>query len=97
MAENEKVMKDIGLNDPVSVTLPAHVWIGFIAAYSSCAWNSGHATQVANAAGKEILHPLWINEQEAQRQQQVDEQQAAFNSLFTGQPPEVPPSMEGLT
>ena len=87
------VMRDIKLNDPVSITLPAHIWLGFVAAYATSDWNCNHANQIATEVSEALLDPLYMNERLAAEQQARDEQQAIFQR-FIGQTPEVPPNME---
>lgn len=91
---DRKVMKDLGLNDPVSVTLPVHVWLGFAASYIASDFNSPDANRVVTAIQYEMLDPLFIKEQEAHTQLQQDQAQAVFHHLATGAIPEVPPNME---
>lgn len=91
---DRKFMRDIGLNEPVSVTLPAHVWLGFAASYISSDFSSPDANQLVTAVQRELLDPLYIKEQEAQAQAQQDQAHSLFQHLATGVTPEVPPNME---
>lgn len=91
---DRKIMRDIGLNDKVSVELPAYVWLGFAASYISSSFNSPDANEVVTAVQRALLDPLYLKEQEAHHQQQHDQAQSFFNTIVSGNPPEVPPNME---
>jgi hypothetical protein len=88
-----KVMKDIGLNDPVTVTLPAHVWAGFLSAYASTKWHSPDADTIGQEAVDQIFNPLYIKEREVANQAHQDQHESMFR-MFTGGPPGVPLHME---
>lgn len=89
-----KVMRDLGLNEPVSITLPAYVWLGFSSAYISSDFNSTDANNLINAIQRSLLDPVFIKEQEAQQQFVQDQHQNMFHQMMTGRPPEIPPNME---
>lgn len=88
------VMRDIKLNDPVSITLPAHIWLGFVAAYATSDWNCNYANNIATEVSDALLDPIYMNERLAEEQQARDEQSATMQRLM-GQIPEFPPNMEG--
>lgn len=90
----QKIMKDIGLNDPVSVTLPAHVWVGFIGAYKSTKWVSEDTSEIYRKVIDELFNPLFLKEQEAAMQENHDKHMGLFRHIFTGESPETPPHME---
>lgn len=87
---DRKVMRDISLNEKVAVSVPAYVWIGFIAAWRTSDWNNGEAGAVVEAAQRAMMDPIWIKEQEAAAQEAQDAHNAIFHSITTGRPPEPP-------
>jgi hypothetical protein len=93
MKNGQKVMKDIGLNDPITVTLPAHLWLSFAVTYASSGWGSSSANSVCSAVVDQLFNPLYLNETQAEAQQMQDQQEMAIKALF-GQPPDIPPNME---
>lgn len=92
--ENKKIMRDISLNEPVPVTLPAHVWLGFISAYASTEWSCEDVSIIAQEAIRQLFDPLYLNEKEAAMQEQHDQQQSVLQAIITGRRPETPPHME---
>lgn len=86
--------KKMDLSEPVTVTLPAHIWMSFAAAYQSTDWADPYASLIAKTAQEEMLDPIYIRERQAAMQQQRDEHKSIFDAMFTGRPPEVPPNME---
>lgn len=99
MAENQKRMyrEGMGLDDLVSVTLPVHAWFGFIAAYCDTEWNCGYAGQIASAAQKEILDPVFLKEREAEMSAVQDQQRTIMASVIPGLGlPQIPPDISGL-
>lgn len=96
-------MRDLKLNDEVTVTAPAHIWLGFVAAYSQCEWNSQYATAIAAEAQEAMADPLWIKETEAAHQKMYAEHNAQVIGAFpfpfnfgNPQDPQVPPDTRGL-
>lgn len=92
----QKVMRDISLNEPVTITLPAHLWLSAMSGYAECEWSSTVMTLLMTRVQEALLDPVYLKEQLAKQQHQQDMQQAAFNQMVTGRPPEIPPNMEGL-
>lgn len=86
-------VKKILLGEPVSVTLPAHIWVGFFSAYASTDWNNYCASAIATECQKAVLEPRFIKEQEARAQHNLDMQQGWMQRLISGTPPEVPPTI----
>lgn len=93
--KQKKLMKDIGLNDPVTITLPAHHWTGFLSAYASTRWHNTDADAIGHSIIEQVFSPLYLKEREAAVQADHDKHQAEVHRFFTGQPPEMPPHMEG--
>lgn len=89
-------MRDINLNDPVSITVPAHVWLMAMSAYAQTEWTDSSMNQIITKVQEAIIDPLWLNEQMAAHQQEIDRQQGMFHGFMTGQPPETPPNEEEL-
>lgn len=85
--------RNISLTDPVTVTLPAHIWLGFFAAYMSTKWACNYASAIAVAAQEQLMDPLWLKEREAHQQQHDDIGQALVHGFLTGRPPEPPPNV----
>jgi hypothetical protein len=90
-------MRETKLNDEVTVTLPAHIWNGFVASYQCAPWSCQHATAVAQAAQEALIDPVYLREQEAEMQQ-MHAEHGPLGFLFgiTGQHPQVPPDTRGL-
>lgn len=84
--------RNINMNEPVSVTLPAHVWLGFIFTYAGANWTDICTSRISGEVQKQLLDPVYLKEQEAAAQHQADLQMAAFHH-FTGQPQDFPPNM----
>lgn len=88
--DDQKMMKDIGLNDPVSLELPAHIWTSFIATYSAAKWASSSASAIYNAAIKAMIDPGRLAEMEAEQQQQ-QELHDSIKGIMTGRRPDGAP------
>ena len=86
----KRIMRDIKLNDPVAVELPAHVWVGFIAAYSATRWQAEDASAIALEAIEKIFDPVWMKEREAANSEHNDLSQALMRAAFIGQMPQMP-------
>lgn len=92
------LMRDLGLNDEVTITLPAHVLRGFLAAYLSTRWESSDATSIMTAIQDALFDPLWAKEQQAEAQRQHDEHQRLISGMIPGFPgPDIPPDAEGIS
>ena len=93
---NDIRFRKMDLNEEVTITLPAHIWAGFIFTYNNADWTELCASKIALAAQNAILDPVYLREQEAAAQSQVDMQHAAFMHM-TGQPMDIPPNiMDGI-
>jgi hypothetical protein len=75
-------MRDIGLNDPITVTVAAHIWLSLIAAYNDCDWANDGMSYVLGKAIREIMDPIYLNEQEAAAQEAHDQQQQFFQNMI---------------
>lgn len=88
-----KVMRDMGMNEPVSIELPAHVWLTFMVTYANTEWTSDSAAAICVEIQEALLDPLYVNERQAELQERHDQHERAFRA-FIGQRPEFPPGME---
>lgn len=94
---DEKMMKDIGLNEPVTVTAPAHMWVAAVAAYADTDWSCMHLQVILAKAQEELANPDWYKSQMEAHQEfhdRRDHAQAAVHRILTGQQPEEPPGSE---
>lgn len=92
------LMREMDLNAPVSITLPAHVWRGFLAAYCSTKWESTDATSIMMEIQDALFDPLWAREQQAEAQRKHDEYHRRMSGILPGfLPPEIPPDAGNLT
>lgn len=89
----QKIMRDINLNDLISIEASAHVWIMAMAGYAECDWQSGPMSIIFQRVQEAIFDPIYLNEKLAENQQQHDMQEGFFGML-TGRSPEVPPNHE---
>lgn len=85
--------RKMDLSDPVTITLPAHVWFGFCAAYVSAEWADYYATRITKEAQKQMLDPVYLKEHEAASQYAKDVGNSALSALF-GRRPDIPPNMD---
>lgn len=85
-------LKKRDMNDMVSIEMPAHMWLSFLAAYLVTDWATGPANTLAELVQEELLDPLYVREKQAEMQFLADQHQAQLHSFFTGQPPEPPPT-----
>lgn len=92
---DQKIMKDLGLNEPIAIIAPAHIWLTAMAGYAEIEWNSSAMAIILVKVQEALMDPLYLNERLAQHQQQHDVQEAAMR-MFTGQQPDIPPNQEGL-
>lgn len=94
MVDNVPRMRaDMKLNDPVTVTLPAWVWLSFDAAYTAARWHCDEASLIAIAIQEQMMDPVFLKEREARHQQEHDRRDAFMDHVI-GRPPDVPPNME---
>jgi hypothetical protein len=92
-AVNEIRFRKMEMDVPVTITLPAHVLLGFLYTYTGAEWNDTCATQIALEIRNTLLDPVYLKEEEAKVQEHADMHQAVFNH-FTGQGPiEMPPNV----
>ena len=67
-------MRDMKLNDPVSVTLPAHIWVGFQSVYMSAEGNGDFFSEaICNASIEQIIDPLYVQERDAATEKRTHE------------------------
>lgn len=93
MAEFPK-LKKLGMNEMVSIEMPAHMWLSFLAGYLASEWSTGSANTLAEQIQEALLDPLYVKEKQAEMQFLQDQRNAGLQQFFTGQPPETPPNME---
>jgi hypothetical protein len=75
--------RKLDVSEPVTVTLPAHVWIGFISAYLSADdWANCDTSAICSAAQRELLDPIYVNERDAAHQQHKDMHEKAVHRMF---------------
>lgn len=86
----QKVMRDLGLNDMIQVEAPVYLWLAIIAAYNDCDWNNGNFNNILGQVQEKIMDPIWLNEQQAAAQQAHDDAQRMFSQIpgFPGQTPQ---------
>lgn len=90
-------MREITLNEPVTITLPAHVWCGFLAAYVAAKWSCADASVILNEVQNALFDPLWLRERQAEVQRVHDERHRLISGI-TGFPgPMTPPDAGDLT
>lgn len=90
------LMRKMDLNEPISITMPAHLWVGFLAAYSITEFSHGAANAIAELAQEALLDPIYLNERLAEQQQLVDQHQQQMHRVFGTPPPDFPPNAEEL-
>ena len=88
--------RKMDLNDPVTVTLPAGVWVSFSAAYAASRWDCSSANMIANAAAEALVDPLYLQECMAAEQQVVTEAQEQLSRFMKFPYGGIPPTPEGL-
>lgn len=89
-------MRSIDLNEPISIEMPAHMWISFISAYSTSDFSHGAANTLAELAQQALLDPLYLNERLAEQQQLIDRHQEHMHRVFGTPPPNFPPHTEDM-
>jgi hypothetical protein len=82
----QKIMKDINLNEPITVTVPAHIWLALTAAYNDCDWINDNLGYVLEKAMRQIMDPIYVKEQEAAQQEAMDKKQQFFENLSSHLP-----------
>lgn len=85
--------RDVSLNEPVTLTLPAHIWLGFLASYGSSKWSCAYTSAIMSAVFDQVMDPVWLKEQEARGQEAHDTQRELLNRFLTGRGPDLPPNM----
>jgi hypothetical protein len=76
-------MKDINLNEPIAVEVPAHIWLALTAAYNDCDWTNDNLGYVLSKAMRQIMDPIYVKEQEAAAHEQAEAQQNFFQHMAT--------------
>lgn len=100
MSDEEKYgrMRPIQIGDDVTITLPAHIWLGFVGAYAATRWESADASTIMHAVHLAVFDPVWLKERTAHIQRQNDEQHRRIATMIPGFPvPEVPPDAGEIT
>jgi hypothetical protein len=82
----QKIMRDMSLNDPISVEAPVHMWLALTAAYNDCDWSNENLSEVLRRALHQIMDPIFIREQEAAAQHAQDQQAQFFNNITSHLP-----------
>jgi hypothetical protein len=88
--------RPIPLTEDVAVTLPAHVWIAFCAAYGEAEWNSPWATMVTYEAQHMLFTTAYMKAREAHWREEQEQQHSMLGGIFSfmqqaHQPPEEEP------
>ena len=95
MAEGQKnVMRSMDMNARVRITLPAHVWLAYLSAYSSADWSNPYATMIMIAVRDRLFDPEYVKAQEddARRQHEQQHQILSGIGIIPGfARPDVPP------
>jgi hypothetical protein len=95
-----------GINEPITVTLPAHVWLSAITTYERAKWGCPYITTILWEAREVLFDPAYLKELEAemQRQESQHKHQGLMGLLslpgFPGDRPpsdEAPPDASGIT
>ena len=93
---NFPVYRKMELGEDLAITMPAAMWLQFVAAYASTDWQCGAASHIAYQVTRSLLDPVYLSEREAADQAAVDEQQAVMARMFGMPGPQFPSSPEGL-
>jgi hypothetical protein len=92
------LMRDLSLNAPVKIELPAHVWAGYLSAYGAADWGCADADAIRNEVQTTLFDPRWLREQQAENQRQRAEHPHIHGVGIIGFPgPQVPPDAGGLS
>jgi hypothetical protein len=93
-------MRQMDLNEPVTITLPAHIWLGYMASYGAARWTCGYASVIMAEVREALFDPLVLKEQEAAEQRHNDRHNRLFSSMLPGfKPPgddDIPPDASEL-
>lgn len=76
--------KPMDVTADVTVTLPAHVWLGFAAAYNVAGWECSEVTAICLEAQAQMLDPVYLRERMAQLQQHRDLHERMNKQVFGG-------------
>jgi hypothetical protein len=97
-ADNHILMRDLKLNDLVTITCPAHTWLGFLAAYGNTKWSDTFTSAIASEAGKALFDPVTLREWEAEEQRQGDLRRRLLAGIIPGlhTDSDAPPDASGL-
>jgi len=80
------------LSEPVTITMPAHTWLGFLFGYTESEWSSICAGAICTGIQDALMDPIFLREEAAKVQANADVHQAFLNHI-TGQPVDVPPNI----
>lgn len=87
-----KIYKDgIGLNDDVTVQIPAGIIIAAVSAYAEAEWCSGAVSQLMVMCQEQIIDPLYWNETQAAHQEAHDQAEAMRNQMMQQIMPHIMP------
>jgi len=87
-------MRDMKLNDPVSVTLPAHIWVGFQSVYMSAEGNGDFFSEaICNASIDQIIDPLYVQERDAATEKRTHEGLRHLADALNDRLPDIPPDL----
>jgi hypothetical protein len=81
---NEHIrMRSMDLNEPLTITLPAHIWHGFMVAYGDTEWINAYASAVLVEVQERLLDPVWLKERLAAHQRDHSTQDRLHNQLLS--------------
>lgn len=91
-------MREIPIGQKVTIALPAMVWIGFLASYSSSSdYTCANANTICRAVQEAVVDPLYLKEMRAENERQAAQQQEMMSKVMPWiQGPDVPPDLSGL-
>jgi ATP phosphoribosyltransferase regulatory subunit HisZ len=87
MAEFRKVYKDLGMNDTVTITMPAHMALQALTEYRQMNEQAENVTSVISLLLGELVEPVVLKAAQAQMAEQEEQHEALHNrvkSMFFG-------------
>lgn len=90
---DQKIMKDLGLNDEIMITAPVHVWLSAMNGYTETDWNNTSMNTLLVKVQEALFDHNFLSERLAAHQLQHDMAEDMIKR-FTGQPPDLPPNYE---
>lgn len=86
-----KIYRDgIGLNDEVTVQIPAGIIIAAISAYAETQWSCGAMSQLMVMCQEQIIDPVYWNETQAAHQEAHDQAEAIRTQMMSQIMPNLP-------